>query len=217
MKRIVTLVLAGLLMLSLTACGVEPIISFKDKESEPADASAAVTDGGNQGGSQGSGEVIEPDDEGYALGVIGDTLRTNFFDMRVESAYSCYEFDGVQAEEGYKLVVVEFTLFNHTKLTQPMFFTDFEIWWDTEDEEDYWAYPMYEEVEQEDGSSEYYTVSDQQLPIEYDLGIRETRTGILLYQVPEETKTYSVAFLEYYEDESLGDMFEIRFSAPMEE
>ncbi len=216
MKRIVSFLLAGLLLLSMTACSGEPLISFKDKDKEsqaPVSESEAVTP--SDSGS--SGDVIEPDDEDYAQGVIGDTLRTSFFDMRVESAYSCYEFDGVQAEEGYKLVVVDFTLFNYTKLTQPMFFNDFEIWWDTDDEEDYWAYPMHEEVELEDGSTDYRNVSEQQLPVEYDLGIRETREGILLYQVPEETKTYSIVFLEYFEDESVGAMFDIRFSAPLAE
>ncbi len=210
MKCIASLLLAGLL-LSMAACGGGPLISFKEEGSQAyAGESEAVAPSG-------SGDVIEPDDEDYAQGLIGDTLRTSFFDMRVERAYSCCEFDGVQAEEGCKLVVVDLTLFNYTMLTQPMFFNDFEIWWDTDDEDDYWAYPMYEAVELEDGGVDYRNVSDRQLPIEYDLSIRETREGILLYQVPEEARTYSIVFLEYFEDESIGAMFDIRFSAPMSE
>ncbi len=215
MKRIVTCLLAALL-LALTGCtgSFEPPISLDPpalEESQPASESPAPD-------SSDSPALTTPDSEGYAMGYLGETLRTQFFDIRVDEAYTCYEFDGVTPEVGQKLLVAEVTLYNYTNYTQPMFNTDFEIWWDPqegESSEDAWAFPLYGERGLEDGSTERYNLSEQQLPIEWEFPIREERTGILLYQVPEGSSTFSVAFLEYYSDGSTGDLYEIRFSAPL--
>lgn len=215
MKRIVTCLLAALL-LALTGCtgSFEPPISLDPpalEESQPASESPAPD-------SSDSPALTTPDSEGYAMGYLGETLRTQFFDIRVDEAYTCYEFDGVTPEAGQKLLVAEVTLYNYTNYTQPMFNTDFEIWWDPqegESSEDAWAFPLYGERGLEDGSTERYNLSEQQLPIEWEFPIREERTGILLYQVPEGSSTFSVAFLEYYSDGSTGDLYEIRFSAPL--
>ena len=217
MKRIVTCLLAALL-LALTGCtgSFEPPISLDPpalEESQPASESPAPD-------SSDSPALTTPDSEGYAMGYLGETLRTQFFDIRVDEAYTCYEFDGVTPEVGQKLLVAEVTLYNYTNYTQPMFNTDFEIWWDPqegESSEDAWAFPLYGERGLEDGSTERYNLSEQQLPIEWEFPIREERTGILLYQVPEGSSTFSVAFLEYYSDGSTGDLYEIRFSAPLAE
>ena len=215
MKRIVTCLLAALL-LALTGCtgSFEPPISLDPlalEESQPASESPAPD-------SSDSPALTTPDSEGYAMGYLGETLRTQFFDIRVDEAYTCYEFDGVTPEVGQKLLVAEVTLYNYTNYTQPMFNTDFGIWWDPqegESSEDAWAFPLYGERGLEDGSTERYNLSEQQLPIEWEFPIREERTGILLYQVPEGSSTFSVAFLEYYSDGSTGDLYEIRFSAPL--
>lgn len=215
MKRIVICLLAALL-LALTGCtgSFEPPISLDPpalEESQPASESPAPD-------SSDSPALTTPDSEGYAIGYLGETLRTQFFDIRVDEAYTCYEFDGVTPEAGQKLLVAEVTLYNYTNYTQPMFNTDFEIWWDPqegESSEDAWAFPLYGERGLEDGSTERYNLSEQQLPIEWEFPIREERTGILLYQVPEGSSTFSVAFLEYYSDGSTGDLYEIRFSAPL--
>lgn len=202
MKRIAAILLTAVLAMTATACsGIKPLISFSSPAKETEE------------------QLIYPDEENYAMGYLGDTLRTSFFDMTVDSAYTCREFDGITAEDGYKLLVAEITLYNYTDVTQPMFFTDFEIWWDDQEGEgaaDY-DFPLYIEEEQPDGSSEFYNVSGLQLPIEYDLSIHETRTGTLLYQVPEASKTFSIAFTEYFSDDSVGALFEVRFSAPMRE
>lgn len=210
MRRITALLTAVPLLLILAACGIKPVVDFSGNPSASVSPSQAVTED----------DLIYPDEEDYAIGYMGDTLRTQFFDMRLERAYTCYEFDGITPDEGYKLLVAEIWLYNYTDVTQPMFFTDFEIWWDAqegEDPNDAYDFPLYLEEELDDGTYEYYTVSDRQLPIEYDLSIRESETGILLYQVPEGSRTYSVAFLEYYEDDSIGALFEVRFSAPLSE
>ena len=220
MKRIVTCLLAAML-LSLAGCtgSFEPPFNFDPPEEAPA-GSEAQPDPERTEGPDESDAVVTPDDEGYAIGYLGETLRTQFFDIRVDEAYTCYEFDGVTPEAGQKLLVAEVTLYNYTNYTQPMFNTDFEIWWDPQEgetSEDAWAFPLYGERGLEDGSTERYNLSEQQLPIEWEFPIREERTGILLYQVPESSSTFSVAFLEYYSDGSTGDLYEIRFSAPLAE
>lgn len=197
MKRIVAVLLMVSLLFSLTACSGEGSINLF-------------------GGQSNKDELIYPDENDEAFGYMGDTLRTSFFDMRLEDAYTCYEFDGVTPDDGYKLLVATISLYNYTTYTQPMYFYDFEIYWDGDDEDSEYVehITLFQEEVQPDESYEYYTVSDQQLPVEYDLSIKETREGILLYQVPEASKTYSVVFVEYFEDESEGALYEVRFSAP---
>ena len=211
------------LLLALSACtgSFEPPISLdppapsEDQAGQAQDTARPADD--PSGEAADPSEVITPDGEGYAMGYLGDTLRTQFFDMRVDEAYTCYEFDGVTPDEGRKLLVARITLYNYTDFTQPMFDTDFEIWWDAQEGEssdDAWGFPMTRAEELEDGSYAYYSLSDQQLPVEWELPIHDTRSGVLLYQVPEGSSTFSVAFLEYYNDGTTGDLYEIRFSAP---
>lgn len=218
MKKLPALSLLCAVLLSLSACtsSFEPLFNFdpppQDSEAEPSPLQQTPADTAQPTDPE---AVITPDGEGYAMGYMGDTLRTNFFDMRVDSAYTCREFDGVTPEEGEKLLVAQITLHNYTDYTQPMFNTDFEIWWDEETQEeleDAWAFPLYRE---EDG--EYYNLSEQQLPVEWEFAIHDTRTGTLLYSVPEDSSTYSIAFMEYYEDGSTGSLYEVRFSAPEQE
>lgn len=210
MKRTTAFLLSFLFLLALSACGIKPVVDFSGKPSEDVSSGQPVDED----------TLIYPDDEDYAMGYLGDTFRTKFFDMRVEEAYTCYEFDGVTPDEGCKLLVAKLWLYNYTDLTQPMFDTDFEVWWDArdgEDPDDAYDFPMYRAEELDDGTQEYYTVSDRQLSVTYNLSIRETREGILLYQVPEDSRTYSIAFIEYYGDSSFGSLFEVRFSAPLSE
>lgn len=208
MRQTAALLLSAFLLLALAACGIKPVVDFTGKPSGSASPSPEPEEDA----------LIRPDGEDYAMGYLGDTFRTDFFDMRVEDAYTCYEFDGVTADQGCKLLVATIWLYNYTDVTQPMFFTDFEIWWDAQEGEDpdyACDFPLYIEEELPAGGYEYYTVSGRQLPIEYDLSIRGSREGVLLYQVPEGSRTYSIAFLEYYEDDSVGALYEVRFSAPL--
>ena len=56
------------------------------------------------GGDTSKDELIYPNDDGYALGYVGDTLRTSFFDMTVKDPYTCAEYDGLTPDEGYKFL-----------------------------------------------------------------------------------------------------------------
>ena len=201
MKRSISLLLALMMLFSLAACS-EGGLSL-------APNGKGSSSGGNEDG------LILPDEDGLAVGYEGDTLRTAFFDMTIENPRTCEEFDGLTPTEGYKFLAADLTLYNYTDHTQPMFDTDFEIVWDLDDD-DAWAWPECDEVMGDDGESDYLVRSEQQIPVSFNLGIHKTQTGVLLYQVPEDTQDYFITFYEVFDDGTdegeYGDAFYVRFS-----
>lgn len=196
MKRFVTLLSALMLLVSLTACG-EGGLSLKP--------------GGN------NDDLILPDKDGMAQGYVGDTLRTAFFDMTVENPETCTEFDGLTPDPGFKFLTADITLYNYTDHSQPMYDSDFQILWEGEDADLDGDWPLYEEIMSEDGSTSYTTRSDRQMPTEFSLGIHQTRTELLLFQVPEDIQDFYVVFEKVFDDGteegSYGDLFSVRFTA----
>lgn len=145
---------------------------------------------------------------GSKEGYIGDTMSTYWFDFTIEDAYSCAEYDGYTAREGYQLVVAEMTLKNTFGQSVDMWDTDFMILWDDPDEDNRvdFTVPVY---------------SEEQFPEEYSLGINKSRSGLLIYEVPEEFRDFAIVFQEVYEDEKDptnedgidGDAFFVSFTA----
>lgn len=166
----------------------------------------------------GGSKLIEPDEDGFALGYEGDTLRTAFFDMTIQNPKTCGEYDGLTPSEGYQFLAADLTLYNHTDETQPIYDTDFEVIWDM-DNDDAWAWPECNILAASDGTEEYFIKSESQIPVESDLGIHKSMTGVLLYQVPEDCKDFYIAYYEVYEPEEeggdpvYGSSFFVRFSA----
>lgn len=222
MKKYLALLLSLAFAVCLSACDRLPgsVGDLLDSTGDPA--GSANTDSG----------VGSPED-GYASGYMGDTMHTAFFDFTVDSAYTTQEFDGLTAAgegmsylteyydrpapaDGCKFLVVEITLHNTTTMSQPMFVADFQVQWDLqegEDEDQNYAFPLYQSQANESGDYVYYSLSEMQLPAEYDLGINEERTGILLYAVPAGAKDYAVFFEEYFSDDTIGDLFQVSFNA----
>ena len=222
MKKYLALLLSLAFAVCLSACDRLPgsVGDLLDSTGDPA--GSANTDSG----------VGYPED-GYASGYMGDTMHTAFFDFTVDSAYTTQEFDGLTAAgegmsylteyydrpapaDGCKFLVVEITLHNTTTMRQPMFVADFQVQWDLqegEDEDQNYAFPLYQSQANESGDYVYYSLSEMQLPAEYDLGINEERTGILLYAVPAGAKDYAVFFEEYFSDDTIGDLFQVSFNA----
>ena len=222
MKKYLALLLSLAFAVCLSACDRLPgsVGDLLDSTGDPA--GSANTDSG----------VGYPED-GYASGYMGDTMHTAFFDFTVDSAYTTQEFDGLTAAgegmsylteyydrpapaDGCKFLVVEITLHNTTTMSQPMFVADFQVQWDLqegEDEDQNYAFPLYQSQANESGDYVYYSLSEMQLPAEYDLGINEERTGILLYSVPAGAKDYAVFFEEYFSDDTIGDLFQVSFNA----
>ena len=184
MKKFVGIIAATMLAFSLVGCG--PVDSVIQNIA-----------------ANGSG-VITADDNGQAEGRMGDVMRTYFFDFSVNSAYTCSEYEGYTPSEGNKLLVAEVTVKNTDRSTVTMYDTDFQIQWGDDDNDDAYDAPI-----------TYYgnTVSDEQLPEEYDLGVNEERTGLLVFEVPEDSKDYSIAYLEQFSNDTEGDVFFVFFTA----
>ena len=175
MKKFVGIIVATVLAFSLVGCG-------------PVDSAIQNIASSGSNTSSKSG-VVTADDDGYAEGRMGDVMRTYFFDYTVNSAYTCNDYEGYTPSEGNKLLVAEVTVKNTDRSTVTMYDTDFQIQWGDDDNDDAYAAPI-----------TYYgnTVSDEQLPEEYDLGVNEEKTGLLVYEVPEDSKDYSISYLEQF-------------------
>lgn len=150
-----------------------------------------------------SGKVIEAGDEGYAEGAIGDTMRTYFFDYTIKDAYLCSEFEGYAPTEGYSLLVAEINVKNTFDESITMFDWDFVVLWPDENGGDLYDYPVtsYEDVVLPSPAS------DKLLPAEYDLEKKKSRSGLLLFEVPEGMSELSIAYIESFDDDTTGNAF----------
>lgn len=188
MKRLLTLTLALMLILALAACG--------------------GNSGSSGSGSPGSGNVYAED--GYGEGRIGDVVHSVFMDFSIDSAYTTSNYNGHTAPAGKQVLVVEMTVKNTFKETLPMWDVDFQAQWTASADTDEYAWPI---TAGEDGNDSLDTVAAEQFPSEYDLSVGESRTGTLVFDVPENEKDFSISHQELFEDDSEGDIFFVYFTA----
>ncbi len=155
-------------------------------------------DDDSDGDSEGDGT------EGY----IGDTLRTAFFDLTVNDAWLCDEYEGYVPSEGNTLLAADVTIYNYTSVSVPMFDTDFQVCWGTEEDE--FAVPV---TTARDGypNTGVDPVGDM-LPESYSIGIHKTRQGILLFEVAQGVEDYAIAFQELYESGDEGEIYLVYFT-----
>jgi len=191
MKRLISLTLTLLLLLALAACG-------GDSGSDASDSAS---------GSAGSGEVRAED--GYAEARIGVVVHSYFMDFSVNSAYTTSDYNGHTAPEGMKVLVVEMTIKNTFNETLPMYDDDFQGQWSASADTEEFAWPI---TEGEDGGS-LDTVSEEQFPAEYELAVNESRTGVLVFDVPADEKDFSISHRELFSDDSEGNTFFVYFTA----
>lgn len=166
LKRLVGLLLASLMAMSLVACS----------DRKPGNS---------------------PQLDGY----IGDTLSTAWFDFTVKDAYLCGEYEGyTPAGSGMQLLVVSMDLKSTFQRSVDMFREDFPVLWDLDSDDDSTiAYPI-------------DAFHDDQLPDEYSLGIKGSKSGDLVYEVPVDIRDFSLAFMEVFDDDSEGDVFWVDFT-----
>ena len=153
------------------------------------------------------GNVVTAKD-GYAEGSIGDTMSTAWFTFKINSAKLADDYKGtVQADDGMKLAVVNVTLTNTFEEDIPMYDSDFQIQWG-EGEDDY-DFPVTLE--------EPSLWTEGMLEESYELPVKKSVTGDLVFAVPEGIHDFLLAFMEYYdtedEDSEEGDVFFIGFQA----
>ena len=147
-----------------------------------------------------------PDAEGYTEGLLGDTMHTEFFDFTVNSAYTCASYEGYTPNEGWQIVVVELMIQNTSSGSISMFDVEFPIQWN-DDADDAYKYPV-----------TYYletgkTLGQNMFPNKYELSAKESRTGILAYEVPEGESQFSIDYQTMFDDGSYGGLYFVFFSA----
>lgn len=129
---------------------------------------------------------------------LGDTVSTAWFDYTVTGVESTEEYGGYISAEGAQLVVVELSLKSTYPQPVTMFDSDFQLSWADMSQDDTRCMPV-----------EYYC--QQQLPSEYELAPRENRSGVLVYQVPDDQQTFYFTFQEIFDDGTeegrLGDQY----------
>ena len=203
MRKLFALLLALGLVISLSACDEIP-----GSGGNTADQNNAAADSGDDG-------LIRADENGFATGFLGDTLRTSFFDFTVNSAYTCSEFEGYIPSAGNTLLVTDVTFYNYTIYSQTMYDTDLQAQWSGKNDDDYALPITYARTETYPNTG--VDPMGDMFPTQFDLGIQETRSGLLVYEVPAGEKDYSLSFLEYFSDESYGDLFFVYFTPEVRE
>lgn len=139
--------------------------------------------------------VVKAED-GEADGEIGTTFRTAFFDYSVDSVDYPSEYEGYTPANGMQLLDVVITIKNTFGEELPMYNSDFQIQWhDLGDGDNDYDFGI-----EMDGSS---TV----MPSEYPLAKGDSCTYHIIYEVPAEAKKFSVSYLEFFADNSEGDVF----------
>lgn len=150
-------------------------------------------------------KVISADESGYAEGGYNDIMHTAFFEYQVKSAYLCDEFEGYTPTDGKALLVADVTVKNPYNGEVTMYDTDFQVQWDS-DEDDAYGWPVTYYVEEN-------TFSDKVLPVEYDIKKFGSRDGLLIFEVPKGETYFSISYLEIYEDNTEGNVFFVYFNA----
>lgn len=208
MKKRLTGAAALILAASLAGCSAVDKVNEKTSE-EPV--SSAVEGGSETTPTEETTvstteNVVLPDEEGYAEGYIGDTMRNAFFDYVVNSASIVSDYKGIKPAEDKDLLVVNITIMNTSTSSLPMFDTDFFLYQPNETEDDK---KYIDTVTAADTSLK----AEGMLEPEYSIGIHETVTGDLVYEVPKGQKDFIFAFEEYFENNEYGDVFVVRFTA----
>ncbi len=148
---------------------------------------------------------------GFAQGEAGDTMRTYFFDFTLDNAYTCSRYEGYIPTPGYDLLAVELTIRNTHSESITMFDWDFIVLYDDNTgEEQIYDYPLTSYEGLEIPASALKTL----LPSEYGLEKEESRTGLLLFEVPAGDTEFIVSYEETFEDGTTGDIFSVDIAAP---
>ena len=134
--------------------------------------------------------------DGQADGEIGTTFRTAFFEYSVDSVAYPSEYEGYTPAAGMQLLDVVITIKNTFGEELPMYNSDFQIQWHDlgNGEEDY-------------GFCIEMDSSSTIMPSEYGLAKGDSCTYHIIYEVPAEAKEFSVSYLEFFSDNSEGDVF----------
>ena len=153
--------------------------------------------------------------EGGASGYMEEFMHTAFFDFVVLGANLIETLETYTPSKGMQILEVEIAIKNTMRESIPMFDTDFQIQWN-DDSEDAYGWPITScdpELIWENQPWSAVQLSDDQLPVEYELAIHQQMKGKLYFEVPEGTKDFNLSFQEYFENDERGDVYFIYFTA----
>ena len=147
---------------------------------------AALLLSGCGGSSEGTGKDYE----------LGQKVSTHWFDFQVEEARTADSYNGYLAPEGARLAVCTLSLKNTFGEAVPMNRGDFVLVWEADGD-----------AISDDGLTGAYAMerySVKQLPDEYTLEREETRSGTLVFVVPDGVERAALRFQEYYAEGEQG-------------
>lgn len=195
MKKAFAILLSLLLVFGLAACTSG---STNEPQADP------------QPDSQSEPVIKEAVDGGVFDGRIGETIRTYFFDFRVNDAYLCEDYHGFTPQEGNVLLVVNVDIENTRNGSIPMSDLDFQAQWN-DAAEDAFAWPITSDPETFEDRG---TLCDEQLPYEYAMAVGEKISGgELVYEVPAGEKDFSISTIDDFADsEEEGDVYFVYFT-----
>ena len=190
------------LALFLTALPVSLLSTAAEEPSDPSDT-----------------ETEEPavvSSFGKAEGVAGDIMKASFMEFRVNEAALTDQYQSLTPDEGMKLLVVNVTTHATQKKPLVLYDTDYQIQWNGEGELDY-SEPVTYRDEWADfaGYNAHIDLNgiEGMFPGTGILASDEIVTYDYVYQVPQDASGFRLLFKEYFEDESLGDLFIVSINA----
>ncbi len=136
-------------------------------------------------------------EEGLFYGELNNVMRNVFFDFIVTDPQRLTEKDGYRASEGYQLLCVTIEERNTFGETLPMFLADYQIQWGEGDSD--FANPL-------------TGLQDEQvMPDSFELNPDETVIYQVVFEVPQDITEFELVYLEEFADETVGDLFIVRF------
>jgi hypothetical protein len=131
---------------------------------------------------------------GNVTGEVGITYGTEWFEFTVHSIDEVAEYAGYAPEDGYLLYDVLITEKNTYDAPIPMGTPDFYM--DAESFDGYTVYPL-------------DPMSDEMMPLEFELAEDESAEYHMVYEVPEDAAGLKLVYVEVGEDDYEGVTFNI--------
>ena len=139
-------------------------------------------------------------DSNNGVDSYGDVVETAFFDFSVNGAYLTKDYHGYKPADGMELLVADMTIKNSFDKSIPMYDTDFLVLWG-EDDDDAFAWPVTTNPANGNVVEAAY-VDEEQLPAEYELDVRQSRRGMLVFAVPEGYHDFTICTFDSYQDDA---------------
>ncbi len=147
----------------------------------------------------------EPEEAVLLEGGLKDVMQTEFYSFVVEEAWTSRFIGTTIPQEGYVYLIANVTVKNTHRDVIPLYDTDFQADWGKAGET---ADPLIGK-----GKFDY----DWVLPYEYELEPEEERTGLLIYEVPAGSETYTISHHTLFSDGTEGGTYRVTFEAPLRE